>query len=165
MTLSTLTTRDDMLLRLAAAGKSAREMGEEVGIPAAQALLRVKEILGERDIWSEVERRAMLMDDLYALKDRIQVQLKDVQWLDDKQILALTKVIQTLDESLEKNGSIQDDLINRVSEAQAAAMLRLIENGFKRAAKLLQDKYPTLEMSELKASFQQGLLEAQESTL
>jgi len=160
--LSTLTTRDNALLRLAAAGKSAQEMSAEVGIPAAKALLRVKEILRERDVWTEVERRAMLMDDLYALKDRVQEQLKDVQWLDDKQILALTKVIQTLDESLEKNGSIQDDLINRVSAAQAASMLRLIEAGFKRANKLLQDKYPTLQLAELRTAFQAGLNEAAE---
>lgn len=145
---------------MASDGKSGQEMSTATGLPAAKALIRVKEILRERDIWSEVERRAMLMDDLYELKRRVQDQLRDVTWLDDKQILALTKVIQTLDETLEKNGKITDELVNKVSGAQAAAMLRLIDSAFKRAKKALAEQYPTLELGTLQQAFQAGLTEA-----
>lgn len=158
--MSTLTTQDEKLLQMASDGRSGQEMSAATGLPAAKALIRVKEILRERDIWSEVERRAMLMDDLYELKRRVQDQLRDVTWLDDKQILALTKVIQTLDETLEKNGKITDELVNKVSGAQAAAMLRLIDNAFKRAKKMLAEEYPMLELGRLQEAFQKGLTEA-----
>src|SRR5690606_26914922 len=96
-------------------GKTGQEMSVAIGLAAAKALLRVKEILRDRDIWTDVERRAMLMDDLHDLKGRVQEQLRDVTWLDDKQITALTKVIQTLDEALEKNGKIQEELVMHVT--------------------------------------------------
>lgn len=158
--MSTLTTQDEQLLLMARNGHSGQEMSAATGLPAAKCLIRVKEILRDRDIWTDVERRAMLMDDLYDLKGKIQEQLRNVQWLDDKQILALTKVIQTLDEALEKNGKIQDELINKVSNAQSASMLRLIDAAFKRAKKILTEKFPDVPFEQVQVAFQQGLTEA-----
>jgi hypothetical protein len=100
------------------------------------------------------------MDDLYDLKGRVQEQLRDVAWLDDKQITALTKVIQTLDEALEKNGKIQEELVMHVTNAQSASMLRLIDAAFKRAKKILTDEFPEVPFERVQAAFQQGLTEA-----
>lgn len=158
--MSTLTTQDEKLLMMARDGKSGQEMSAATGLPAAKALLRVKEILRDRDIWTDVERRAMLMDDLYDLKGRVQEQLRNVQWLDDKQITALTKVIQTLDEALEKNGKIQEELVMHVTNAQSASMLRLIDAAFKRAKKILTDEFPEVPFERVQEAFQKGLTEA-----
>lgn len=145
---------------MAGAGKSAQEMATVTGMPAAKALLRVKEILRERDIWTDVERRSMLLDDLYDLKRRVQDQLENVEWLDDKQITALAKVIQTLDEGLERNGKIQEELVQQVTNAQSASMLRLIDAAFKRAKKILTDEFPEVPFERVQEAFQKGLTEA-----
>lgn len=158
--MSTLTTQDEKLLQMAGAGKSAQEMATVTGMPAAKALLRVKEILRERDIWTDVERRSMLLDDLYDLKRRVQDQLENVEWLDDKQITALAKVIQTLDEGLERNGKIQEELVQQVTNAQSASMLRLIDAAFKRAKKILTDEFPEVPFERVQEAFQKGLTEA-----
>ena len=155
-----LTPMDEKLLALAQDGKSGQEMAAITGLPAAKALIRVREILRDRDIWTEVERRALLMDDLYDLKRQVQEQNKGVDWLTDKQIIALSKVIRDIDEVMEKQGKINADLINKVSAAQSASMLRLINNGFKRALTTLAQQYPDLPRGELQAAFNQGLQEA-----
>lgn len=155
-----LTKQDERLLELAADGKSAQEMAAATGLPAAKALLRVKEILRERDAWSEVERRQLLMDDLYDLKRKVQEQNDDVDWMTDKQVVALAKVIETIDTVMEKNGKITASIVDKVTEAQALAMLRLIEAGFGHAKKLLIEEFPDLPMETLSAAFQRGLTEA-----
>lgn len=155
-----LTRLDQELLKMASDGLSAQEMAARTGEPAAKALLRVKEILRERDWATEVEKRAMLMDDLYDLKRKVQDQQKDMEFLSDKQIVAMAKVIETIDTLMEKQGKINDDLLHRVTTAQSTAMLRLIEHGFQRALTALALKYSDLPRGELQEAFQTGLKEA-----
>ncbi len=57
---SEISLLDETLIRAAASGKSGEEMEALTGIPAAQAILHVKQLLSRRDIWSEVERRQLL---------------------------------------------------------------------------------------------------------
>lgn len=151
---------DEKLVELASDGASGREMGAATGMDPAKALIRVKEILRERDWATEMERRQMLMDDLLALKRRVQEQQADMDFLSDKQITALAKVIESADNILEKLGKGNDDLINRVSTAQAVAMLRLIDAGMKRAKTILTQQHPELDFQEISAAFQEGLTEA-----
>lgn len=155
-----LTTLDDKLLQMASDGRSAQEMSAATGEPAAKCLLRVREILRERNWATEMEQRQLLMDDLFALKRRVQEQQKDMDFLSDKQIVALAKVIESADVLLEKLGQSNADIIGKVTAAQSAAMLRLIEAGFERARKMLADRYPELPVGELKEAFGQGLKEA-----
>lgn len=158
--MSELSKIDDTLLQMAANGKSGQEMASKTGLPAAKALLRVKEILRERDIWSEVERRQLLMDDLYRLKVKVQEQNADEDWMTDKQIIALSKVIRDIDEVMEKNGQINEELIGKASVATAAAMLRMIEAATNRAMEILSEEYPAIDKAVLQAAFQQGVQEA-----
>lgn len=155
-----LTTLDEKLLQMAADGMSAQEMAAETGQSPAKALLRVKEILRERDWVTEIERRQLLAQDLYELKRKVQEQNRDVDWITDKQVIALSKVIRDIDEVMEKNSAITATMLEKVSQAQSVAMLRLIEAGFTRARKLLADEYPDLSLGRLQEAFQQGLQEA-----
>src|SRR5690625_2580602 len=63
--------RDKQLLDLAASNATPNEMEAATGIPAAQAVSRVKALLQSRDIWSELERRQLLLHDLYNLKNKL----------------------------------------------------------------------------------------------
>lgn len=60
---------DELLLRLAASGASGEEMERQTGIGAAQAVVHVKRMLQNRDIWTELERRQLLLLELNELKD------------------------------------------------------------------------------------------------
>lgn len=71
MASSALSLRDNMLLQAAADGLSGEEMEARYGIPAAEAVLRVREILKSRDIWSELEQEQLLLADLQKLKQKI----------------------------------------------------------------------------------------------
>lgn len=155
-----LVAMDERLLELASDGRSAQEMSAVTGLPAAKALIRVKEILRERNWATEMEQRQLLMDDLFALKRRVQDQQKDMEFLSDKQIVALAKVIESADVLLEKLGQSNADIIGKVTAAQSVAMLRLIEAGFERARKMLVDEYPDLPLATLKEAFAKGLQEA-----
>ena len=157
--MSELTTLDDKLLEMAADGKSAQEMAAATGEPAAKCLIRVREILRERNWATEMEQRQLLMDDLFALKRRVQDQQKDMDFLSDKQITALAKVIESADVLLEKLGQSNADIIGKVTAAQSVAMLRLIESAFERARKMLVDEYPDLPLATLKEAFARGLQE------
>jgi hypothetical protein len=155
-----MTKMDDKLLELAADGKSGREMADATGMEPAKALIRVREILRDRDWATELEQRQLLMDDLLALKRRVQDQQKDMDFLSDKQITALAKVIESADVLLEKLGRSNEDIIGKVTMAQSVAMLRLLDSAFERARKMLADEFPALPMGRLKEAFGQGLKEA-----
>ena len=62
---------DDILLKAAAGGKSGDEIEEITGIPAAQALNKVKELLASRDVWNEMEQRQLLLAELHELKESL----------------------------------------------------------------------------------------------
>ena len=76
-----LSPRDVALLQAAADGMSGNDMAKEFGIPAAKAILRVKELLRSYDIWTDIERRQLLMQEIYALKNKLQAQNGDyINW-------------------------------------------------------------------------------------
>ena len=51
-----LTIRDRKILELFASGLSPQEVEEKMGVPAAHALVRCKEILASRDVFDEIKR-------------------------------------------------------------------------------------------------------------
>lgn len=157
-----ISPRDEALLRMAADGKSGLEMQQETGLSAPRAVLRVKELLKKRDVWSEIERRQLLMDELYALKNKLQAQNKD--FINDKQADVLLKTINSIDAVLDKQGSITDDQLAKISQAQAQAMLMLIRSAFEHAKALLETDYPDVPVQQIEAAFRTGL-EAQMDTL
>ena len=54
------TILDDILLKAAADGRSGQEMERISGIPAAQAVQHVKELLNSRNVWDEHQQRQLL---------------------------------------------------------------------------------------------------------
>jgi hypothetical protein len=150
-----LTRLDTKLLEMAANGLSPDEMEREVGVPAAQALLHVKRILGSRDVWTEVERRQLLLQDLYALKAQIQSQ--NLNYFDEKQGGLLVKTLTTIGNILDKQSAMTDEEINRITEANARAMLRMISAAFERAKEYLRVEYPDVDIFQIEAAFNAGL--------
>lgn len=152
-----LTPRDDALLKAAADGWSGQEIEEELGIPAAKAVLRIKELLKQNDFWTDIERRQLLMHELYRIKNKIQKQTEN--YIDDKMGEVLLKTIKTIDEILDKTGKITDEQLMKVSQAQAGTMLQLIKAAFDRAKEVLSAEYPDIDVKVIEVAFNDALAE------
>lgn len=150
-----LSKLDARLLEMAANNFSGEEMESSVGVPAAQCLVRVKQVLSSRDVWTEVERKQLLLQDLYALKDKIQKQNPD--YFDEKQGGMLVKTLTTIGNILDKQSAMSDEEINRITEANARAMLRLIGAAFERAKEYLRVEYPDVDIMQIESAFNSGL--------
>jgi hypothetical protein len=152
-----LSPRDVALLQAAADGMSGLEMAQEFGIPAAKAVLRVKELLRSNDIWTDIERRQLLMQEIYALKNKLQRQNGD--YINDKQAEVLLKTITAIDSVLDKQGKITDDQLAKVTQTQAKTMVALINAAFNRAKEILSEEYPDYPLAAIEQAFNQGLNE------
>jgi len=145
---------DNALLKAAADGLSPQEMGSELGISAAKAVVRVKEILASRDVWSEIEQRQLLMVDLYKLKTVLSAGIGDT-----KVAAEYIKTINAIDKIMDKQGKITADELSTITRVQAQALLGLVQAAFGRAEELLLDRYPQVPILEIQEAFQLGLRE------
>lgn len=150
-----LSKRDRALIELAAAGYSPDEMENATGIPAAQCLMQVRNILSSRDVWTEIERKQLLLHDLYELKNQIQKQ--NITYIDDKQSSALIKTLRSIGDILERQTALSESEINQITEANARAMIRMISAAFERAKELLREEYPNVDIRQIEAAFNAGL--------
>ena len=153
--------RDMALLKLAADGKSGAEMQAETGLPAARCILRVKEILRERDVWTEIERRQLLMEELYGLKNKLQKQTEE--YIDDKMAKVVLDTISVIDTVMDKQSQISDEQLMKITQAQAMAMMSMIEAGFEHAKALLTAEFPDVPVQRIEAAFNEGLVAQMET--
>lgn len=148
----------NMLLQAAADGLSPDEMEAKYGIPAAQCLIIVRDMLKSRDIWSEVEQRRLLLVDLQDLKVKMKSQMEHMH--DPKTAAVLLRTMTQMGNILDKQSKISDDELNRVSSVQAKELMRLIVAAFDGAKQYLSAEYPEVPIAEIEEVFQTKLLEA-----
>lgn len=158
MSSNELSLLDEALIKAAASGKSGEEMETLTGIPAAQAVLHVKQLLSRRDIWSEVERRQLLLHELNELKESLSsaaVQLRDA---DSARLLL--KVLQEIGRRLDVERTRLDVDVIRLTEFQEKVLLRAMDSALNFAKKELAERYPMLPRQELDELVAEGLLRA-----
>lgn len=154
-----LTLRDKNLIEGAANGLSGDELEARYGIPAAQAIVRVRELLAAKDVWDQVEQRKLLMHSVFRIKEQIETEMIDTD--KPKETEAYLKVITTLSNLLDKQGKISDAELAVITQAQARAIISVVEAGYQRARQLLADEYAGLvDLEEIDSVFQQGMREA-----
>ncbi len=149
---------DETLLRAAASGKSGDEMEKLTGVPGAQAVMHVKELLGRRDIWTEVERRQLLLSELQDLKDSLTQNAVDFRDPDSAKLLL--KVLQEIGKRLDVERSKLDIDIIKLSEYQQKIMLRAMDSALNFAKKELAERFPVVPKEELDALISEGLIRA-----
>jgi hypothetical protein len=149
---------DETLIRAAAAGKSGEEMELLTGIPAAQAVLHIKTLLGRRDIWSEVEKRQLLLHELNDLKDSLTDRALQLQ--DDDSARLLLKVLQEIGRRLDAERTKLDIDVVKLTEYQERVLLRAMDSALTFAKKELSERYPEVPKDELDELVGQGLLKA-----
>ena len=155
--MSGLSLHDRRLLDLAANGASGEEIEQSLGIPAAEAIVRVREILRSRDVWDEVEKRQLLLHSAHKLKAKIE-EAFDAE--DPKKIAGYLSTLRLVGEMLDKSGRLSDEELERVTKAQAMKMLQFIEAGYSRARELLATEYPNVELEMIDNAFHAGMREA-----
>jgi len=149
---------DELLLRLAAGGASGEEMERQTGIGAAQAVVHVKRMLQNRDIWTELERRQLLLLELNELKDSLKQNAMDVK--DPQHARLLLQTLQAIAQRLDAETKKLDIDVSLVTEHQAKVMGRAFDVALEHVKKELTAKFPEIEKGEIDKLAHEGLVKA-----
>jgi phage terminase Nu1 subunit (DNA packaging protein) len=149
---------DEILLRLAANGASADEIERQTGIPAAQAVMHIKKILQSRDIWTDFERRQLLLRELNELKESMRQNALEMK--DPQSARLLLQTLQTIAQRLDSEQKQLDVDIIKVTEHQAKVMGRAFDIALTHMKNELQKLYPEVSRQELDSMAQEGLIKA-----
>ena len=149
---------DEMLIKAAAGGKSGVEMERLTGIPAAQAVVHVKQILSTRDIWTEQEQRQLLLAELHELKESLAPHA--IQAGDPESARLLLKTLETIGKRLDSQQSVLDENMIKLSHFQEKVLLRAMDTALNFAKEQLQERYPDITRSELESLVADGLQKA-----
>lgn len=149
---------DESLIRLAASGKSGEELERSTGIPAAQAVQHVKNLMARRDVWSEVEQRQLLLYQLNELKDSLTDAA--LQMRDPESARLLLKTLELIGKRLDSQKTQLDEQVLKLSQYQQTVLLRAMDAALTFAKKQLQEQYPDVDSTTLDALVAEGLLKA-----
>jgi len=152
-----LALRDKKLLTAAANGWSGEEIEERYGVPAAAALVRIRELLKSRNIFTDIERKQLLLFSLYQLKEKIEEEALDLD--NPRSVEAYTKVVKSISETLEKQGQITEAEMQAAARAQAKALLGLIDAAMGRVRQWLAEEYSNVPLEVLDERFNEALRE------
>lgn len=147
---------DETLLRAAAAGKSGEEIERLTGIPAAQAVVHVKNLLARRDVWSDVERRQLLIHELNELKGSLQQNA--VEFKDPVSARLLLQTLSELGRRLDAQQVQVDEQVLRLSEFQQGILLRAMDAALGFAKRELAERYPDVDAQVLDELVGEGLM-------
>jgi DNA helicase HerA-like ATPase len=149
---------DDLLLKAAADGRSPMEMERLSGIPAAQAVQHVKQLLESRDVWTEHQQRQLLLNELHELKDSLREQALKAKDLDSARLLL--KSLEVIGKRLDSQQQTLDENVIKLSNYQQSVLLRAMNTALDFAKKQLAERYPNISHTELDELVADGLVQA-----
>ena len=149
---------DDVLLKAAADGRSPMEMERISGIPAAQAVQHVKQLLDSRDVWTEHQQRQLLLSELHELKDSLRDQALKAGDIDSARLLL--KSLEIIGKRLDAQQQTLDENVIKLSEYQQSVLLRAMDAALTFAKQQLEERYPQITRSELEELVADGLQHA-----
>lgn len=149
---------DDTLIHLAASGASGDEMEIKTGIPAAQAIDHVKQLMKKRDVWTELEQRQLLLLELMQLKDSLKANAVQFQEPDAQRLLL--KTLELIGKRLDSEKGKVNDQILKLSEFQQKILLRAMDSALDFAKRELGERYPEVAKDELDELVAEGLFRA-----
>lgn len=149
---------DDVLLKAAADGRSPMEMERISGIPAAQAVQHVKQLLDSRDVWTEHQQRQLLLSELHELKDSLRDQALKAGDIDSARLLL--KSLEIIGKRLDSQQQTLDENVIKLSEYQQSILLRAMDAALTFAKEQLEERYPQITRSELEELVADGLQQA-----
>ncbi len=155
-----VTLEDKLLLEGAANGLTGEELQDKYGVPAAEAIVRVRRMLQARDVFDDLEQKKLLMVSLFRVKRKVEAAEADMDVEDPKVLEAYLKLIQTMNLILRDSGKLTDAELEAAAKAQAKQMLLLIDMAYGRVRHWLEEEYgQVLDVRELDQRFQTALQE------
>ena len=149
---------DEILLRAAAGGLSGEEIERQTGVPAAQAVMHIKRLLASRDVWTEFERRQLLLVELNELKESLRSGALDAK--DPQSARLLLQTLNVIADRLDSEKSKLDVDMVRVSEHQARVMGRAFDIALDYMKRELAERYPDVDRDVLNVLASEGLVKA-----
>lgn len=149
---------DDVLLKAAADGRSPMEMERISGIPAAQAVQHVKQLLDSRDVWTEHQQRQLLLSELHQLKDSLRDQALKAGDIDSARLLL--KSLEVIGKRLDSQKLELDENVIKLSNYQQSILIRAMDTALSFAKDQLAERYPQITRSELEELVADGLQKA-----
>lgn len=149
---------DDVLLKAAADGRSPMEMERISGIPAAQAVQHVKQLLDSRDVWTEHQQRQLLLSELHELKDSLRDQALKAGDIDSARLLL--KSLEVIGKRLDSQKLELDENVIKLSNYQQSILIRAMDTALSFAKDQLAERYPQITRSELEELVADGLQKA-----
>lgn len=148
---------DEKLLQCAANGMSAEQIEAELDIPGAQAIVRIRELLRSRDIWSQEERKQLLLESMYRLFADFQ---KNIDLSDAKHVEAATKLLERIGNRLDAVSQMNAETLDKITTVHAQKLLALYIKATERAKEILAESYPEAIVDDIDEALQEGLREA-----
>lgn len=154
-----LTLADDKLLKLAANGKSPNEIATETGMAPEKAVIRIREILNSRSLWSAAEQEQLLLHSIYDIKNRMEARIDAITG-DPKLLKEYRGFLDLLGQRLSERTKINQADLDRVSRAQGMKLVHIVELAYYKARAELAQLYPNVDLRAIDAVMQNGLEEA-----
>jgi pantothenate synthetase len=120
--------------------------------------MHIKKILQSRDIWTEFERRQLLLRELNELKESMRQNALEMK--DPQSARLLLQTLQTIAQRLDSEQKQLDVDIVKVTEHQAKVMGRAFDIALNYLKTELMKLYPEVSRGELDSIAQEGLIKA-----
>lgn len=146
-----LSILDSKLIDLVAAGATPQDIEDKLGVPAAQAMKRVRDIINSIDQWTAVEMSKIIMlqmqDVLGYIKKRMEGS-SEVEWSD-----STVRMLKAVSDHYMKMRELTIKENELIGDAQLRGMKILIEESYQPLRNHLAENNPEVDLDELDRVF------------
>lgn len=154
--MTTLSVHDETLVKLAAQGATPEELSLRTGMPAAQAVIRVKEILASKNVWTFIEQQQLLLEDIQRLKTEVFGYVNEAVANPDL-LKAMVSILQLIGDRLDRVKALVDEEDEKQTKRQAKMIGEFFMSVWEPVRDKLAKKHTTKELQEIDELFYQSV--------
>ena len=154
--MTTLSVHDETLVKLAAQGASPEELSARTGMPAAQAVVRVKEILASKNVWTFIEQQQLLLEDIQRLKTEVFGYVNEAVANPDL-LKAMVSILQLIGDRLDRVKALVDEEDEKQTKRQAKMIGEFFMGVWEPVRDKLAKKLSQKELQETDELFYQSV--------
>ena len=150
------TRRDELYLEAAESGMSPEQIGKTYGVAPETVALRIKAMLRSQDIFTDYERKQLLLNSAYRFKSVMDKGVSAV--LDDPKLATnYLKMIEVLSKLLKDMGEVSARELSIITAAQTNAIVGAVERAYYAISGYIQDNHPEVDTNLLNAEFRKAV--------
>lgn len=154
--MTTLSVHDETLVKLAAQGATPEELSVRTGMPAAQAVIRVKEILASKNVWTFIEQQQLLLEDIQRLKTEVFGYVNEAVANPDL-LKAMVSILQLIGDRLDRVKALVDEEDEKQTKRQAKMIGEFFMGVWEPVRDKLAKKLSPKELQETDELFYQSV--------